>query len=285
MDLVRQKPLAFRLRELGPKLLALRNAAELSQKAVYDLVRVDPSTLTAIENGQRTPQHRTLVALLDCYGVRGAERERLLALIRPVKAPEWLHAYDAAGLTGALRDLTVLESYARTIRNYPGQFLPGLCHTGDYAASALAGAFPRLDRAQIDQLVEVRMRRQQALAGPVVLSAVIDEGALWRVVGGPEIMRAQLRHLLAQPPNVTIKVIPFSAGAHTGMSGGFTLMEFRDPAFAPVVYIDSMDGDMLREEPERVALFAEMFAALDAETLSVSESAELIASVAERIEG
>ena len=79
---------------------------------------------------------------------------------------------------------------------------------------------------------------------------IVDEAALHRQVGGPDLMRAQLGHLIkaASEPHVTLQVIPFSAGAYPGMPGSFVLMDFPNPAYPDVVHVDTMAGDLFLEK-------------------------------------
>lgn len=68
--------------------------------------------------------------------------------------------------------------------------MPGLLQTEDYAAEIVR-------HSPYTQLPDEARARQVRLNGddPVHLDAVIDEGALRRVVGGPEVMSAQLPRL------------------------------------------------------------------------------------------
>lgn len=292
MDLVLRQPLAFRRRQLGPELLKLRTQLKLSQHEVRRRARVDPSTLTRIENGQSTPQYRTLTALLDCYNVDDErDRKRLLALIEPVDAPEWLHIYDvdlddverATGRPDATADLVVIEFNAEQIRAYESLYLPGLLQTREYAAAVLRGAFPAIAADRIIRLVELRMRRQEPLstATPPRLEVVLDEAAVRRVVGGPAVMRAQLERLLALPEHVDLRVIPFGAGAHEGMSGSFSVMSFRDDGLSDVVFIESTAGDKLAEDKASVDRYSGMLDSLLSVTLSREETVALIGEVAD----
>lgn len=111
--------------------------------------------------------------------------------------------------------------------------LPGLLQTRDYAEAVISAWDDTAQTSEIDRYVEVRMTRQRRLEEdpPVRLSMIIDEGALRRVVGGAEVMRAQLAHLrtMAGWPNVEIMVLPASAGAHASPDGAFDVFQMRKP--------------------------------------------------------
>jgi len=244
---------------------------------------IDHTTLYRAEHAKGTPQVRTLTALLDLYGVKDAPRRaRFLALIKPSGAPAWLHAYD--DLTDAYNDYVALEGDAATISNYESLFVPGLLQTEEYATAAIQGALPAATAKHVRRLVEVRMRRQAALSAndPLRLTTVVDEAAIRRVVGGPGVMAAQLRRLIEAPDHITLRVIPYGAGAHPGMSGSFAVMAFRDPDLSPVVYIDSMAGDFLLENGDAIARYTTLFGQVEAVALSRKDSVRLVADAAKR---
>jgi hypothetical protein len=118
------------------------------------------------------------------------------------------------------------------IHAYDTHLIHGLLQTPDYARGLLRRARPELLDHEIDQLVEWRMRRQDVLTRydphPLVLVAIMDEAALRRAIGGADVMRAQLEHLLtsASEPNVTLHVMPDAMGAHAGLTGPLAILQF-----------------------------------------------------------
>ena len=128
------------------------------------------------------------------------------------------------------RDFISLESQARTARTLETSVVPGLLQTPAYARAVTRAALEGLPAATVDSLVDVRLARQEVLraAQPLELHAVLDEAVLRREVGGPEVMRDQLRtlSLLADLPHVRLQVLPFSAGGYIGLTGPFVIFSF-----------------------------------------------------------
>jgi hypothetical protein len=135
--------------------------------------------------------------------------------------------------------------------------------------------------------VRTRIDRQGVLATGVKFWAVFDEAALHRMVGGPEIMRAQLKHLAsaAKARNVTFQVIPFGAGAHPGMPGQFIMLDFADPMDTDLIYISSMAGDLFLESDADVSRYRSILDNLLAVALSPQDSASLVAEVSMELGG
>ncbi|MGH3941340.1 MAG: DUF5753 domain-containing protein [Pseudonocardiaceae bacterium] len=169
------------------------------------------------------------------------------------------------------------------MRNYESLHIPGLLQTEEYARAVVRGGLP-MGSQQIDDRVQARMQRQQVLTKdtPLKLWAIVDEAALRRLVGGVDVMRYQLKRLvsLMTEPNVTLQVIPYSAGTHAGMPGAFVLMDFADPMDTDLVYIDSAAGDLFLESDTDVSQYTMIFNNPRAVALRPDDSATLIAEVA-----
>jgi hypothetical protein len=142
-------------------------------------------------------------------------------------------------------------------------------------------------QTQIDHLVQARLERQKLLDAEESLElwSVIDEAALRRVIGGRQVMRAQMTHLLeaTRRPNVMVQVIPFDAGAHPGMTGSFSIMEFRDPHDPGLVHLDTMAGDLFLEGEPEVRRYGSMFDHLRASALAAGKTKTLLASIVESL--
>ncbi len=127
-------------------------------------------------------------------------------------------------------DYIGMETVAAETWTYEAEFIPGLLQTAQYTEVVSHALKPTNSPEEIARIVRLRAERQRRLTGeePLTLRAVINEAAVRRAVGGPEVMRAQLRHLadMATRPNVTVQVLPFSAGAHRGMLGSFAALRF-----------------------------------------------------------
>ncbi|MFF1487426.1 helix-turn-helix domain-containing protein [Streptomyces sp. NPDC058319] len=270
-----------RLRKLAREMRRLRSESGLTREEVTARTAVNEATLYRLEHGKGRPQKRTLIALLNEYGVDQQQREAILALSNQADEQGWLRPYHA-DLPDEYVGYISFEAEARSVRNYESSFIPGLLQTEGYARAVIKGVLPTATGKEVDQRVQARNERQGVFSknDPLELWAIVDEAALRRTVGGTEVMVDQLNHLakMAAEPYVTLQVIPFKSGAHPGMPGSFVLMDFA-PDDPLLVYIDSMAGDLFLEADEDVRRYNQIFDHLRAMALSPSDSADLIASV------
>jgi transcriptional regulator with XRE-family HTH domain len=275
-----------RLRRLAAELRRLRATTELSRESVSEQTGINGTTLYRIETARTRPQGRTLMALLNLYEVDKDQREHLLLLSKESAQQGWLRPYHE-DLPEEYTAYISFEAEAAGVRNYESLFLPGLLQTEDYARAVIRGGLPMATRDQVEHRVEARMERQQVLTkdDPLKLWAIVDEAALTRLVGGAEVMHAQLRHLVeaVTEPHVTLQVIPFSKGAHAGMPGAFVLMDFKDPLDTDLIYIDSMAGDLFLESSADVSRYTTIFDNLRAVALSPDDSTTLVAQLTDKI--
>lgn len=280
----RPKPPTVRLRRLAAELRRLRADAGLSREQVAEQTGVNEGTLYRIETARARPQRRTLIALLDLYSVGEPMRADLIELSRSADGQGWSRPYQWQ-LPGEYAVYISFETEARAEHNYESLFIPGLLQTPEYSRAMSQGVLPAATEPEIDERVQARIERQKLLDGPEPLQlwAVVDEAAVRRVVGGRQVMAAQLEHVLAmmKRPNVTVQVIPFDAGAHPGMPGSFIFLEFRDEGDPELVYVDAQAGDMFLESEDDLRRYRTMFDHLRASALSPTRSADLIASVKE----
>lgn len=179
-----------------------------------------------------------------------------------------------------------LEEAAQVIRTYEVQFIPGLLQTTDYAR-AIIGRGAAQPSADVDRRVELRLRRQQILTSPTParLWAVIDEAALWRPIGGPDVHRAQLRALLdaARLENVTVQVMPFRVGGHAGEAGAFTVLRFPEPELPDIAYVEQLTGAMYLERDEDIDNYSAAMEHLCVQSASPDESVDLISKMIREI--
>ena len=280
MPTTRPKPPTVRLRRLAAELRRLRAGAELSRENVEERTGINEATLYRIETARARPQRRTLVALLDLYDVTDPQRADLLTISRGAEHQGWLQPYHSE-LPEEYTAYISFEAEAQSVRNYESLYIPGLLQTEDYARAGMVGGLPTASHTVVDQRVQARLERQALLTrdNPLQLWAIVDEAAIRRVVGGPQIMKAQLKHILeaAQAPNVTFQIISYDKGAHPGMSGSFVHMGFDDPLDPELVYIDTLAGDLFLEADADVRRYKLMFEHLQAIAMSPREtSAELV---------
>jgi hypothetical protein len=176
-----------------------------------------------------------------------------------------------------------LEDDAAVISTFQAIVIPGLLQIEDYARALIESAVAVIPQ-DVDRLLKVRMARQEILARerPPRLRAVISEAALRQLVGSRDVMRAQLRYLaeLSQRINVTLRVLPFTAGAHVSTWGSFVILGFSPPTDFSVVHLESLDGSLWVEEDESVRRYGLAFDQLCASALSEIESRRLIEQLA-----
>ena len=131
---------------------------------------------------------------------------------------------------------------------------------------------------------EVLANAVQRLTGddPPSYWAVLNEAVIRRVVGGPEVMRAQLDHIvkMAKLSHVTVQVLPFGAGVHPAMDGAFRVLGFPEAPDPDVVYQENQMGGLYLEKPDEVDRYTLMFSHLMAKALDPGESRALIARAA-----
>ncbi len=246
---------------LGGHLRQLRERAGMTTEQAAGAIRGSHSKISRMEHGRVGFKDRDIADLLTLYGVTiGEEREVLLGLAREANTPGWWQGYSDI-LPHWLEPYFGLEAAATFIRNYELQFVPGLLQTEDYARALIRlGNAPAED--DVVRRVEARLSRQKILHrdSPPRLWAVMDEGALRRPIGGREVMRDQVRHLIemCDHPFVTLQILPFHSGGHPAMGGPFTILRFSEPDLRDVVYIEQLTSALYLDKPTEVDSYLEV---------------------------
>jgi transcriptional regulator with XRE-family HTH domain len=253
-------------RRLRAELKRAREQSGMTQRDVAAALDWSPSKVIRIETGAVIISTSDLMALLPHYGV--TDRKRIDALVEVARASRKQAWWDAYRQYYPQQFLTFLGYEASTIRLrcFQALLVPGILQTRAYS-EAILRAYTS-DPERIARGTEIRVNRQRILDNPSgpELFFVLDEAALQRWVGGPEVMREQLLRLeeLDQRPNINIQVIPFAVGAHVGMRGAFTIFEFpfEDEDFA--LLLEHPDGDVLiQNNPEEASRYVETFFELE----------------------
>jgi transcriptional regulator with XRE-family HTH domain len=274
-----------RRRLLGAELRRLREAAGFSHEDAAQILECDKSKISRIETGHRGMRPKELRELLEEYGVGEARRYALADLARQANKHGWWQEYSAV-LPEPYQDFISLEAGARSEWTYEAQLIPGLLQTEDYSRAIAGADLIREARNELDRFVAVRMSRQQVLTRenePLQYWAILSEAVLRQVVGGPEVMKAQLKRLIeinAALPNVTVQVLPFDFGAHAANAGSFILLTFPEPTDLGVVYLDSLTGGLYLEEPRDVERHILVHEHLRTSALPTQASARLIEKAA-----
>lgn len=245
---------------LANRLRGLREAAGLSIEEVASHLLCSPSKISRLETAARRATQRDVRDLCALYRVSADESRDLMALVSEASQRGWWQSYDEV----ASRSATYigLEDSASSLEQYETVRIPGLLQTPDYTRALMRGIIPSLTPEGVDQYVASRAERQLLLQGEdrPTYWVVLDEAALRRQVGGPKVMSGQLQRLsqLAQSGAVTLQVVPFEAGAHAGMEGTFTVLQFAGTPMPDVVYIEGRSGQLFLHRPADIALYQEM---------------------------
>ncbi|MEQ4302259.1 helix-turn-helix transcriptional regulator [Plantactinospora sp. B6F1] len=276
-------------RRLTRRLRHLRTDAGLTQADVANQLDWSQSKVNRIELGESAITRTDLLALLPLYHVDDPEtvaellemakkaRQQNFGEYRSIFAKEFLHFLEFEGL-------------ANHIKHYESNVVPGPLQTKEYARATLRAVrmvdlLPARDRREVEAVIErkvrVRMERKQLLlqeSDAVKAEFILNEGILRRAVGAesgqPEIMTGQLRHLaeLAEMPNVDIRVLPSSTGAHPGLRGSFVVLELPEPYGDSLLYIENTAGDLsTRDQPDKVDEFVKIFDYLRARAVTLAD--------------
>lgn len=270
-------------RQLGDELRRLRESARLTTAGAAEALDCTKGKISRIENGRVTVRLPDLTAMLHAYGATDIQlRDRLTMLARKAnrrRRQGWWNQYGSM-LADTYRDYIALEAMAGTIRTFQAQLVPGLLQTPEYTRAVTVASRQWQTADEIEQFVRVRLTRQERLIGdsPLHLWVVLSEAVLLQQVGGPEVMKPQLEHLLtvAERPNVTIQVLPFSRGAHASMFGPYVVLGFPEEAALDVVLADNPTGSVWLEREAEVARYRELFDAARTSALSPVESCAVI---------
>lgn len=273
---------------LGAHLRRLREAEGVSRETAGWEIRASESKISRMELGRVSFKERDVADLLTLYGL-GDDQERadLIALARDANTPGWWHR-DGDILPSWFQSYLGLEAAAALIRTYEVQFIPGLLQTPDYARSVIVLGHGRASDDEVERRVGLRLKRQQVLSrkDPPQLWVVIDEGALRRPIGGPDVMRAQLRALVdvTKLPNVRLQVIPFHAGGHAAAGGSFSILRFPDQDLPDVVYVEQMTSALYLDKREDVDYYAAAMERLCVEADKPARTPDILGKVLREFE-
>lgn len=270
-------PIALRIL-LGAQLRRLREAKHISPEEAGYVIRASHSKISRLETGRVSFKDRDIDDLLTLYGVTDeARRAEIRELAARANSPGWWQSY-ADMLAVWFEEYLGLEEAAVQIGTYEAQLVPGLLQTEDYASAVILLEYS--NPKEISRRVSLRMARQSILSGqnPTSLWAVIDEAALRRPLGGPRAMRAQLQHLIemSQRPNVTIQIVPFTAGGHAAAGGSFSVLHFAENELPDLVYLEQLASAQYLVKPEIVDTYLQVLERLRREAATPADSLKIL---------
>jgi hypothetical protein len=212
------------------------------------------------------------------------EVEQLVTLAREDKQPGWWRQYSEV-LPPEFEGFLGLESEAARILAYESEVIPGLLQTEEYAKRVLGQHPLTVMPYEVERSAQLRKARQARLTSsdPVALDVVINEGALRRQVGGADVMRAQLGHLVSmlELPNLTVRVLLFTAGEHPATHGAFTMLEFPDSEDPHIVYLDVLTTSYYLNDLREVGAYQLAHDRLRAQALGPDQSRSMIVALVE----
>jgi transcriptional regulator with XRE-family HTH domain len=267
----------IRKRLIGSQLRRLREERELSVESVAEQLAIGPSSLRRQEYGQTAVSVADVIAYARIYKLDedGPVVQRLLDLAKHGRTRGWWTAYDTT-VGPSAADIADAEDLATSIKTWQPNIIPGLLQTREYSATII-GTRQVLKPGPVDQVIELRERRKEVLArtpNPPQLWAIIGEGAILAEIGGRALMNEQLQHLLnqSQRPHVAIQIMPFKAGAHLGLDGGFMVMGFDATLDGGIAYMENGGSGVFSDDPAEVRSHADRFSHMQAQALTTADT-------------
>ncbi|MCM2575854.1 helix-turn-helix domain-containing protein [Streptomyces meridianus] len=274
-----------RRRQLGADLRRLRELKGLTLEEAGAAVGISKATLSRYETKEGAVKWPAVDALCREYEASDEERLALVELAKGAKIQGWWRSLadpvpESMNLMLTLEDEVVREDH------YASMYVPGLLQTRAYAEAVHRASEMRCTEQEVRHMVDIRMKRQELLrrTEPPHIWAVIDEAVIRRLVGGRETMREQLKHLadMAESPQVTLQVLPFSTGAHAAAVGSFVILGGPAPEL-DVVYVDVLGGGLFMEKPQELERYKLAFEYLRAQALDISASAAEIDRISKEL--
>lgn len=266
-------------RRLAKELKRLRERAHLNQVAASRRLGWHRSKLSRIEDAITRPTRADVIELLQLYGVEQNRHDAILHLTKDSWQRGWWTAYGDA-FAG---NYVMLEDQAPVIRSFDAQVIPGLLQTADYARTLIRRV--RLAEGDdLDELVAARMHRKAVMSReePPVLHYVIGEAAFRQVIGGDDVMAKQTSQIwdyAVRYPNLTVQVLPFSAGEPLGLEGSYTLFEFPDDDGLDVGHTENLLGEWYAESADQIERIRVAFTRVSEAAMPPDESVEWLAAL------
>ncbi|MPY61293.1 helix-turn-helix domain-containing protein [Streptomyces spongiae] len=270
---------------LGRQLEELRTRAGLTFEQAGEAIGVSHSTIRRLEAAKvarlRLPD---VEKLLQVYGVKDQQEiDTFLKSVREANKRGWWHTYRDV-LPDWFAAYLSLEQAALHIRAYEAEFVHGLLQTEAYARALLSAGNPHAASEDTERRVALRMRRQELLTrpSPPRVWIVMDETVLRWPVGGSEVMREQVDHLIEvnRLPNVTLQIMPFDNGPHPAMrAGAFHLFRFRAPELPDIVYLSGLVGAVYLDKSDDVVVYREALDRLGAQSAPARKTEALLGAL------
>ncbi|MFI6454198.1 helix-turn-helix domain-containing protein [Streptosporangium amethystogenes] len=274
---------------LGAQLRRLRVAKNITREQAGYAIRASHAKISRLELGRVGFKERDVADLLTMYGVTDTEeRAPLLTLVRQANAPGWWHKYNDL-LPNWFEVYVGLEEAASTVRTYEVQFIPGLLQSPEYARAVIMLVHGGASPSEVDRRVSLRMARQKRLIRPdaPMLWAVMDEAVLRRPIGGPQVLRAQIGHLLeaVELPNVKLQIMPFDRGGHAAAGGPFSILRFPERELPDVVYMEQLNSALYLDKLDETDHYMQVMDRLCVQAYTFAESRRFLEDLREELSG
>ncbi|WP_344424289.1 helix-turn-helix transcriptional regulator [Amycolatopsis minnesotensis] len=273
----------MRRRYVGKTLRRLREACDMRVSAVAKKLGISQPSLTRIENGRNAIMARHVYKLCEIYSVSKRDTDRLIRLAEESRERGWWESYSDV-ISDWFEIYASLEADADQILIYESEFVPGLFQTSGYIRAGFQAGNPEASEAAGHRVVDLRQARQLRLQDHDI-TALVNEGAVRRVVGGPDVMRNQLEYLITviEKQHANIQIVPFSAGAHAAMGGPFYMLKFPDVDEIDLVHVENERGGMYFERSSDLLRYADVFARTQQVALSPTDSVALLRKIAQEM--
>jgi transcriptional regulator with XRE-family HTH domain len=252
-------------RRLRAELRQARQDAGLTQEAVAEQMDWSLSKLIRIETGAVGISTNDLTALLHLYNIKDPQRVgELVTQAKEARKQTWWSKYRTV-LSPTYFQYIEYETSASIIRSYQSLIVPGLLQTEAFATTVNRQYASNPSPRTVKTLVEVRMKRQELLldqSKPPLLFFILDEAVIHRLIGDENLRQGQLEKLisLADRPEVTIEIVPFSAGVHPGVAENFNILEFGGSADNDILYFESArEAIFSHDSTEEITIYRELF--------------------------
>jgi transcriptional regulator with XRE-family HTH domain len=275
-------------RRLGIELRRLRESKNHTLEQVKAEFGWSTSKVSRMERGLVPVSPADLKHLIRFYDVKDQKvMDGLLALASGTRGRDWWHRYDDV-IPRQFSTYLGFEAAASSVHTYEGSVVPGLLQTAKYARALVDAVGDAQNEEEAARRVEAREYRQQILTGDHAprLHAIVDEAVLHRLVGGRAVMHEQLRHLAeaAQRTNLIVQVVPFAAGAHRAMEGGFIILRFADAEDGDVVSVDLRTRSLYLDDADEVEAYRDAWESVLAAAANPMQSLHMISTAAEEMQ-
>jgi transcriptional regulator with XRE-family HTH domain len=253
-------------------------AAGLTQRKLAELLGWEEAKVSDLVKGKGGVTEVELAMLLGLCGVKPDDARRLLALFKETREKGYLQ-FDDGGLLGPLRTLVEQERLANEIVAWSLSLIPGLLQIAAYIRAVSERSAQLTEPQDINAAITMKLERQAIFHRSRTFVFYIHEQALRLPVGGPDVMKQQLLHILTMTvrPYITVRIVPIAAGAHAGVNGSFVQLKYEK--FEPVVYVEGERTALFLEDKDSVSHYDDVVKALDGLALDEEQSRELITSI------